>query len=708
MTHYDYYPERNLMLPRNTSLVLAAGILMLCQSLTYAGNIDKDLARIVELEQFDEVVGSEKILLAHNNTSSKKSFNKPKSTATTQEAKKLPASAGTKAPFSIKRGDAVLTIGAKTKIEHFYQDNMYLLNTNIPDENEYFKHTLDLLVDLKYGKEKYGHDAIQLYTNLRNKSIWGKAASFADKESGPVGPSSVRLANTIFGAHSHSTGKPLIYIKEAWLQFSLNAALNIHSENIHMLKLGWFPFELGRGIALGSCYGLNKELIGLYNYSEDKGAPGINLTGTLIKDMLTYDLYYAKFEERNKSLSDTINEDKRHWVGRSGTPWRGVNKDDELIAARLKITPLPVSNRYGKLEVEPYIFYNEASDQVVEIAPDSRTQLGSLGVAVEYAYKNFEYGGEVAINYGKETLYAIDRNQAGLTNDGTGQIIEQYSKVSQAGPIPAKITSMSKAFITNPAYQTNGATDGTYTNASDRFRPFYQNHFGGWMGVVDAAYNFKNYDLKVAVAYGYASGDQAPHDLNNETNKTYRGFIGLHEIYSGKRVRSVLLLDERLLLRPVSLPDGGGLAADTDMSFSDLQHAGFGANWTPKFFKGKDLSINPNVMFFWKAHGTNKFNANAQPPATTDERARHFMGTEMNILSRCTLIKDLAIFANLAMFIPGGYFTDVKGISLSGQYINRIADNIVADQRNDITDPTMFKLSDDTAYHVNVGFEFKF
>lgn len=618
------------------------------------------------------------------------------------QTKALPAGAGTKPKMKIQQGDASLTFAGKTKIEHFFQDNAYLLNKCIPDENEYFKHSVNLIFDFVYGEKQYGHKAVQFYTDLRHKSVWGKASSYADRESGPSGPSSVRLANTVFGAHSHTSGKALIWITEGWLQFSFNALFESDSENRHYLKLGWFPFSLGRGIALGSSYGLNKELLGLYSYPEEKGSPGINLHGTIIKDRLKYDLYYAKFEERNKNFADTINHEKRHWIGRELRPWRGINKDDSLVAARLKIYPLPECVP-GVLELEPYWFYNDASDQFLEIAPDIKTRLHSVGFAAEYAYNDcFECGSDIAFNIGKEKVISIDRNRVEIENRN-GQLIEVYSHiVSEASPtMKALVTPEMKLLAEDASLKTNNLSFGNgFKNSSRRVRPYYENELRGWMAVIDATAHIKPCNASLSLAYGYASGDRNHHI--EETNKTYKGFVGLHEFYTGKRVKSVYLLDQRLLKRPISL-EPNNARADEDTSFTDLHHFGIAGQWKPKV-GSRQLTFNPNVMLFWKDHKSPKFDRTTNK-ASTCEFASSFMGTEVNLIATAEFFKDLTFYATFAAFFPGDYFRDISGVELSKDFIRIIQQQ---NPRNATIDPAQFRLRDDTAFHMNIGLSYKF
>ncbi|MFA6492370.1 MAG: hypothetical protein WCW33_06095 [Candidatus Babeliales bacterium] len=626
---------------------------------------------------------------------------------------------GEKGPFTISRGDADLTLGGRVRVDYYFKDHTYMLNDKIPDLEQFFKETVDLTMAAAYGHEKYGHTAVEIFTDLRHKGIWGKALTYADKDSGPIGPSNIRFnrsnITTIFGQHSHTSGKTLTWFKDAWLKFSLNAAFGARGEDIQYLKMGWFPFDIGRGIALGGYYGLNKELLGLYSYSEDKSAPGINLTGEIIKDRLRYDIYYARFEERGKSLDDVINIEKRYIVGRRTTPWRGVSKDDDLIAGRIKWKALK-SDRDGELYFEPYIFYNAASDQKIDIPVDGKTNWGSYGMQIEYSYKNFECGGEFALNYGKEHAYHIDRDQTNITNRD-GFLKEEHPKIldhapSVVGAAPVPVTEYTNQAAREPVYvngaqidKAHGASqDYPFYNADDRFRDGYVSKLAGWMAVVDGAYTLTKWDLKLALAYGYASGDDNPHA--QAVNKTYHGFVGLHENYSGKQVKSMLVLDERTILRPLIKSANGRVSAGQEIHFSDLQLVGLGLKWMPKT-RIKNLSISPNILGFWTTHRIHKYVPNTTDPSrsgrlSTTEYARNFLGTEANVWTSCSVVTDLTFFLNFAVFFPGGFYADMKGVPVDREVFTFVT------EENQRGDARMFGLGDDTAYHLNVGIEYKF
>ena len=617
-----------------------------------------------------------------------------------------------KKDFSIQRGDAKLTLSGKSRTESFFHKNAVLLNSHVPDEAGYFKQTLDTNLGLVYGEKTFGHKALEFDTSVRFKTIWGKIGDTGTTEDG-----NVYVDNVYVGKHNHLSSKSLLWIREAWLKFSFNSTLNLKTEKLHFFKLGMFPFSLGRGIALGDAYGFAKNFLAIYSRATDYYAPGMLLSGELSKDKLSYDLYYAKLEEKSASFSDTFNSNKEKIIGRRSTPWAGVAKDSDLIAGRLQIKPLD-SESAGVLNLEPYTYFNYASDQKVDKEADSKSKLGAVGLNAEYAKGNFEIGGEIAFNYGHEQLFNIDKNETEMDmvqyhGETEESLREVYSKVLYNGGNndgkKAPATSTVKTAITD---NTNNANSGVFTSsssyksASDRFRPAYKNNYRGWMGVIDAAYNFPKYDLKIAAAYGYASGDKNPHA--EEKNKNYKGFVSLHEFYTGNRVSSIFMFDARKVKRPLALQEGSTTAkAESDTSFADLHFTGFGFTWEPKQCKNHNLSINPNVLLFWKAHESPKFitdpTGETDGAASTEEKANKFLGTEFNVKAKYNLLKDLSLIGNIAVFVPGAYYRDIKGVPMSDDLFSTLEESDKANLSSE-----RYRISNDAAYFVNVAIEYKF
>ena len=611
---------------------------------------------------------------------------------------------GSKPPLIHRTGDLQIAFGGKSVIEYYFAKNAVLLNDDLPDEYGYFRHIADLFLDVTWGERKYGHNAVEWFIDIRQRNLWGDSGYYVQTE-----PAVVKFDDVAIDGHNHQLNRPLLWVRDLWLQVSIPAVFSVDSSTHHFIRGGLFSFWLGRGISLGVAYGLGKDFLGLYNsYTNDQAPPGILFTGEILKDRLTYDLYYAKFEEKSATFSQTFNHTKANHIGQKNTPWAGVAKDDELWAARLKWQALKKS-RWGDLEVEPYILYNEGSDQKVEFEADAKSELGTAGLAAEYYYKNFEIGGEVAFNFGQEKLRHIDRDQVVLAaSDGTySKFHSKVNFVPQQGDTRAAFgfgeedTLIDTVGDSNPV---NGAkvgdvTGGELFNKADRFRPEFKNSYSGWMAVIDAAYTCKKWRLKYALAYGYSSGDRNPNA--EEVDKDYDGFIGIHEVYSGKRVPSVFVLDARKLKRPLFL-DAETADPGNDNSFTDLHTLGTGISWMPLEDGNPDkLLINPNLLFFWKDKAGFKFDQ--ENNKLLDEKARKFLGTEINLVAKYQVLKDLYLNGYFAIFFPGSFYSDVKGLTLSGSTFKNL----------DVSDETGFDspnygLDNDTAYFVNVGVVYTF
>ncbi|MFH1831245.1 MAG: hypothetical protein ABH827_00435 [bacterium] len=624
-----------------------------------------------------------------------------------------------KQPIKIQRGDSAFTVGGTIKGEHFFKKNNQMLNSKLPDELEFFKNVFDFTFDFAYGEKKFEHKAVEAFVDLRHKGYWGLGSEYASSEA--TSPGNVRISDSLLGNHAHKNNKPLIWIKEGWLQVSASAVAGVHARNeLHFLKLGWFPFEMGRGIALGSFYGMARELIGTYNWDEDKAAPGILLTGEITKDKLAYDVYYSKFEERNKSLSYTLNTLKEQLIGRKTTPSRGVAKDNDLFATRLKWTALN-TDQYGKLNLEPYVFYNEASDQRIEILADSKTELGSVGLSAEHKYKNFEIGGDIAANFGDQYIHGIDRNVIKVERDKDGYLAEFFSHIyarSDAAKSSVLVTDDSKKVAKKQATEGQTlvagtsfrgtdplATDAVFASKIDRFKNSYKNKLRGWMGVIDTAYTFEDWGLTLALTYGYASGDKNPYVTAE--NKTYKGFIGVNESYSGKRVKSIFY-DDRIMQVPSALEVNDRKAVQ-EMAFTNLHLTGLGATWKPAFAKAKKLSINPNMLLYWKDYASKKFAYELDNPRkgkVLDENASKFIGTELNLMVKSELLQDLNAYGNFGAFIPGAFYKDIKGVPTDTRdfFVTVIEQGAETDGEK----PEDYRLGNDVAYFVNVGLSYSF
>ncbi len=640
-----------------------------------------------------------------------------------------------KPPIEFISGDLSVAFGGKVRVEHYTHLNPVYLNRKAPDGFGAFKQTVDLNLDVVCGEKKCGHKAFEVYLSLRSKSKWGVVGSY--KNTTLVETS---LAGISLGEHSHKASRPNPWFKDAWMQLSLNRAFDSDNKKIHYLKAGWFPFQFGRGAAFGPYYAVVYEVLGLFSYSADASAPGINMNGEILKDKLWYDLYYAKFEDNSYSAFSVMNPVNSHRVGRRSSPYRGEGKDDELWALRLRAKPFDKESS-GRLELEPYVFFNEASDQRVEIASDTKTQLGVYGMEVRYKKNKLKMDAEVAFNYGQQKLYSIDRNEVQLLSirtDGdipestanmvdetnaqraAGLLYKGYSHVginSAGNDLDGKKAPVNDA-STSAAYNDTNITkdvgvvygpNGILKNLDSRIRPEYTNKFNGWMGIIDARYKVAK-NFKISAEAGYVSGDNDPHI--EEVDKNYDGFVALHSLYIGKTVLAPLFLGERVIARPLGLITGkkevDGFRAKTNNTFSDLRYFGIGATWKPEQYRRKRFKVNPNLVFFWRDNESYKYVVDVNNPdnnqVSDTDKASTFFGAELNLIFNYELIKDLTLGGIFSVFAPGSYYKDVKGVPLRHDFYR---DVLSADLRGDVN-PLDYRMSDDFEFYGVISLEYRF
>lgn len=608
------------------------------------------------------------------------------------------------------------------KPESFYGNRLSLLNKNNKnDKIWYARHTLDMNFHFLYGMKTYEREVAEMLFTLRNRGVWGNPDTImktSTKETKDV--------NSVGGSHNHAIPRHVFWMREAWLGFSINEALGLGFTNDQTFTIGLFPFELGRGIALGAAYAIGPEPLGFYtDYIVDQFAPGAKLSGGLISEKLSYDLYVAILENRSNSLSEVGKKIYGQAYERLAFPTRGFGKINFLAATRFIWTVFN-TEKHGRFDFEPYALYNNAPEQKIEFLGDSSSKLGTIGVAAEYVQDKLEFGFDAAVNIGRQKVRGWDRNQINKINrNGVDTEVNSHvSVVTLAQPnnvIVQEVTFVPKSTaqkLINGSVRDeceNGKVIGTATavpadgnvilqNASDRFRNPYTNSYEGWMIVGDAGFWLHKKDLQLAFAAGVASGDDDP---NNDTmDRNYKGFVGLQEIYSGKRVRSAFLAGgSGKVSRPLSIPETDQATsrfASTANGFNNLVFAGSGLIWDPKQ-RDKRIYVNPNIIAFWMQKGFKKFDA-LTGKEVPNSQASKYLGTELALFFKYQMLEDLKFFAVGSVFFPGQHFTDVKGKPISSSQ----AKSLDSLDRTGFSEDAIPNLGDDTAYTFNFGIEFRF
>ena len=643
--------------------------------------------------------------------------------------------------------------------DSFYGKNISLLNSSVcQDRIFYMRHTLDFGLGAIFGLDKPSPSA-QLKFTLRNKAVWGSPNIV------PTTTDSTKLLEKVGQAHKHHTPRHVSWLREAWLQFSLNeAARSSFLNKEQTFTLGAFPFELGRGISLGDAYAVGPDYVGFYSDAAvDQYAFGAKLSGEITKERLSYDIYGAILNNKTGSLRDTGEKIFAQQYGRLDCPSRGFGVVNIVIAGRLNITAVN-NKKNGLLQFEPYCLVNTDREQKVEFRGDATSKLGTLGLACEYEKENFGFGFDCAVNLGHQCVKGWDRNVVASQNrNGKLSFVNSHAYVgvdpssTEANEVNLSAYKAPKAVIVNNVNQTNipgqgisnvgtdaqsiinkatrdgnfnGKAIGTVTdyasstgapeqvptingvptdikdviyNACDRFRDPYTNKYRGYMFVTDAAWFFFERDLRLAATVGYASGDADPNFLQKDGD--YKGFIGLQSLYAGKRVKSSFYLGGAGKLRlPLDTPtteEKIDKFAATVSGFSDLAFIGVGLKWEPHEAI-RPFLLNPNVLLYWETWPDRKFDAKTK--TLLREQSSSFLGGELNVFMEKEILKNLNFIVISSIFIPGQHFYDVQGKPLNKEQL-KLLDKL---DRTGYNNDSIPNLGTDVAFALNIKFDYKF
>lgn len=559
------------------------------------------------------------------------------------------------------------------KPEAGYAKNANLLNSDEFDTTYFLRNTFDLGFRVR---DKTGY--VEVYAVARNKLLAGDPTTVSS-----TSKVSTKVVDAFQAPHSHASGKNFLWVRELWTRWDLGKVFGLPCTNEQYVTIGLFPFQVGRGIALGDVYAAGPELLGFYSETYvDQYAFGLLFNGAIWSDYVSYALYFGMLKNRNGSFKDVQEKVFASRFGHRETPQRGFGDVNYVIANYFDIYAINDIDTFGSFRLQPYWVFNQDNGQMIEFPNDAQSILGTIGLEGEYLSKYFEFGFEMAFNAGKQTRFGWDRNIITLIDDG-GRISEVNSHVlnSLTDPNAQKIPFVSdkdiaqKAIYAVPQTQCSNGQQipgsfpaigylnpnptGEMFNAKDRFTNGYSTTYNGWMILADSSVWIFPKDLRLSFTAGAASGDVNPHFDTKDGD--YKGFVPLQEAYSGKRVKFAFPTNK--IERPVANPfnsDEENVLTKTTSGFTNLIFAGTGVAWTPTSWE-QAFKLNPNVIAYWLQHSVPLLvpleanNSNCVP------QANPFLGVEMNLYVDYNVIKNLKLFIVTSLFIPGTFFADIKG-----------------------------------------------
>jgi len=627
--------------------------------------------------------------------------------------------------LKLSSSDIQMTLKGLLQEDYFFYNRVRTLSDKFYDQNEFFRHKLCIDFSLKQGEKKFGKPSSEAGIKLTNYVVWQQNDYYMPFSRDPLRSLDLDSVITV-NQYDTKTLLPLIFLEEAWFKINFDTFASTFNKNPTFLKAGFFLYEVGRGLSLGYHNDLAVEYMGwpgLGNFTRYPQMPPGILFSSQILDNLSGDIYFMKWREVDANLEDVMYPSRAQRLGTERME-RGTNKDRYNLAVKFDYTP--EERNYGKILLEPYWVYTHAPELSVEFDSDSKAYLHTLGVMFDYNYGNFEVNCELAGQFGDQTMYAIDRNIKQLSRSAFGVVTETFSHVvkktntsrqqvavgSKSGYSPGPDTYQpqdSLIYIVNTQQNRSLDAQGQDIQGSGfmgankiynsnlfgnaRFRKEYKLEHQGVMALLDIAYNFKKFPLKVAGALGYISGDEYP--FNDENSKTYHGFLPMRSRYKGLSVKNTLIFDRLILPRPLNIDYRTMYAHDNLKDLANLQFFGAGLTWYP-FKKKEKCSLNSDLMFFWESGTLYKWDKNGHHPDPeienqiafdraflgfpgvtqkypedksdtsnkgwiSNKTASRFLGTELDLRADYNPIKDCTFSGQVCLFFPGQVYKDLEG-----------------------------------------------
>jgi len=601
-----------------------------------------------------------------------------------------------KPTVSLANQDINASIGALIMEEYFYAKNLQTFRKNYNDELSFFRNRLSIILKADQGKKKNDKAIAELYTKITSFNYWQRECTYT-----PLGEETLRSAeldSAKLGTHKHNYVVPVVFLEDAFLKINFDPFISALKNFPTYTQFGLFDYQLGRGIALGNYndgslnyLGWDSIGSGIKGRSIIQSPAGIVVGCKPLKN-LTCEFYFSRWNELAGVITDA-NANTRNTRIFGKRPWRGTGKDRESFAFKIEYDLK--KKRFGDLLFQPYFNYTRSPEQTIEVEADASSKIYTPGIMIDYKNKNWLANFEFDAQFGHQDVHAIDRNDVVLAKDSTtGDVYESYTHIYDGADITtankARVTSALKAVVNTADNRTasmNGhqlvGAPGSYNAGNvtgfptaNRIRNGYKIDYRSIASLLDVGYEFDKIPFRVSGAAAYIGGDSFPY--NNESNKTYKGFVTLRDyVYWGYLVKSFASLFMRYMTRPLNIDYAKMYAPAQIRDTSNMQYFGVSTNWYP-FKNRKKMDVMANLLWFWEVGNIKKWDKHSSLATTnsyiakanstygfngwlSDKNASKFLGTEFNVLATFRPISSLDLYAYGYLFAPGGLYKDIDG-----------------------------------------------
>lgn len=332
--------------------------------------------------------------------------------------------AGKERPATIlfNRADTELILKGRIRQEYFKGTRTVTMNKQFPDKYNFFRNRADIEFHSRHGKETFGQTAVEgtfklaCFVNWRFSDIYtgmDNIDPFIDGNQGTGFWAQQQLP------HRHKNPIPMIFMEESWLKVHFDAIYKWLNKRPHSIQAGFFPYKVGRGISLGDAYeggisymGWARPAVGTFTgYTPPHAphlSPGILFEGSIYENLL-YNIYFSKWRATS-AFPWTVDDDiHQHIIEPKDQVLFGKTQDADHWAFKLK-SDLAFANGL-ELYFEPYYVNLKSPQHTVERSGDSAVYLNTVGLMIDGRYKQWSFNAEIATQFGKFQMHALDRNR---------------------------------------------------------------------------------------------------------------------------------------------------------------------------------------------------------------------------------------------------------------------------------------------------------
>jgi len=317
--------------------------------------------------------------------------------------------------IGLARKDIDITLSGRSRQEGFLFDKSLTFRDDYNDTYSFMRSKINLDTKVTYGKRTYSSAAVEAGIRLTAFNVWDNVDVYVPTVEEPVYLSAGNfLKRAEISKHHHDGVVTHFYLEDGWLQLNAAAFEPTLRDMPVSLKVGYFPYLVGRGVALGDYFDGAVQHLGW----KTPGNPGNGTqrnAGALLQvgpDRSRFEFFYSRWRNRNHGPDLTREEVKfkRLDIDENKTEniQRGVNGNRHLMAARFLFKSKKGAD--VAYHVEPYLVYVRAPELEVEFEGDASANMGTFGVMSEFSFKNFTVNIEMAGQFGEQVMHPIDRN----------------------------------------------------------------------------------------------------------------------------------------------------------------------------------------------------------------------------------------------------------------------------------------------------------